>query len=63
MARWRIGDYGDLPPVPPIDWAHPVPPEELPVDMFCCSLCGATLWLAAQMEVEHDCATGYTGPA
>lgn len=58
--EWHTGPW---PPNPLLQYFQPVPPEEIPADLFTCGLCGATLPLAGNMPVEHDCTTGYVGPA
>jgi hypothetical protein len=69
MARMRFGEQPEW-AMPP-GWYEaalkaaveaPVP-EDMPEDLFCCGHCGATLWLAGHLEVEHDCATGEVAPA
>lgn len=38
-------------------------PEEGDGVLVACANCGAPLPMAANMKVEHDCETGYVGPA
>lgn len=59
-AEWHTGPW---PPNPLLQYFQPVPPAEVPTDLLVCGLCGAGLPLAGNVPVEHDCTTGYVGPA
>lgn len=62
MAKYEftdnpLGDFGPLPD------PTPVPPAEVPTDLFTCKLCGTPLPLGGIVAITHDCATGEVVPA